>query len=289
MGLYSPFGLSVMPNGDFYVTDMNNVRVQYFRSGSRVGQTIAGNGTTGSSSTQLSQPMGIYVNSLNRNVYIGDTNNDRVQLWVNNATQGQTVIGASSVPPSNTLIGVRLDLQGRIYASQYFSSTVIRWLPDGTNGTIVAGSGSPGSDNQSLSHPYQIDLDATGEYLYIADHDNHRIQKWKQVSNGSAAATTGITVAGGNGQGVGANQLDSPNGVCVSAKTGAIYIADTSNYRIQRWAVGVSQGVTIAGGFGYGYGPTQLNLPAGVALDADEIYLYIADQANHRIQRFTLI
>lgn len=82
--------------------------------------------------------------------------------------------------------------------------------------------------------------------------------------------------------------MNYPVAVCVSAKTGAIYIADMMNNRIQRWAVAAKQGVTIASGSG-GNAPTQLNTPGGIALDPNETYLYVADQANHRVQRFTLI
>ncbi|CAF4279615.1 unnamed protein product, partial [Adineta steineri] len=128
-----------------------------------------------------------------------------------------------------------------------------------------------------------------GTYLYIADCNNHRIQKWKLPKNGSTPLTAGITVAGGNGAGSAANQLDSPYGVYVSKKTGTIYVADTNNHRIQRWAVGASYGTTLAGINGSGgVGMDQLNLPAGVALDPNETYIYVADQANHRVQRFTL-
>src|SRR4051794_10315005 len=85
----------------------------------------------------------------------------------------------------------------------------------------------------------QIDLDV--------DMLNHCVQKWKLPFNGSAVATSGVTVAGGNGQGSVANQLNKPYSVCVSKKTGAVYVADTYNYRIQLWVVGATQGVAIAG------------------------------------------
>ncbi len=64
MGLWSPQSVSLMPNGDFYVADANNNRVQFFPSGSRLGQTVAGNsnGTQGSTSTELWFPGGMYVN-----------------------------------------------------------------------------------------------------------------------------------------------------------------------------------------------------------------------------------
>jgi len=46
-------------------------------------------------------------------------------------------------------------------------------------------------------------------------------------------STVGITVAGGNGAGNDANQLNCPYGVVVDEK-GNMFIADTNNHRIQK-------------------------------------------------------
>ncbi|CAF4344194.1 unnamed protein product, partial [Adineta steineri] len=109
---------------------------------------------------------------------------------------------------------------------------VTRWSRNGTYEIVVAGTGTSGSDNQSLSSPMQTDLDANGTYIYIADWFNHRIQ---------------------------------------------------------RWLVGANEGNTIVGISGSaGAGLNQLNQPAGVALDPNETYIYVADQAKHRVQRFIL-
>lgn len=49
-------------------------------------------------------------------------------------------------------------------------------------------------------------------------------------------ASAGITVAGGNGIGSAANQLNSPNDIFVDA-VGNIYVADAENHRIQKFSV----------------------------------------------------
>jgi sugar lactone lactonase YvrE len=49
------------------------------------------------------------------------------------------------------------------------------------------------------------------------------------------------TVAGGNGIGLAANQLNYPYGIAVSP-SGDVYVADTDNNRIQLWSVGATQG-----------------------------------------------
>lgn len=48
-----------------------------------------------------------------------------------------------------------------------------------------------------------------------------------------AGATTGVTVAGGNGSGGAANQFDQP--VALVVRAGAVFVLDSENDRVQRW------------------------------------------------------
>ncbi len=292
MALNGPASVIVMPNGNMYVTDRGNGRVQKYPAGSPLGITLVGNGSYGSGSNQLYEPMGLYVDASTEDVYVADCFNSRVQQVssVNVTLQGRTVVSSSSSPSLFGPFGVQFDAQRNLYVSDS-NQRVIRWSPNATIGTLVAGTGTVGSNASSFDLPDIFDLDASGEYVYVPDRNNNRIQKWKLPFNGSAPATAGVTVAGGNGAGNLPNQLNSPHTVCVSKKTGAIYIADLLNNRVQRWYMGATQGVTIAGspqGVS-SVGAAGLNYPEGVFLDANETYLYVADQANNRVQRFTLI
>jgi DNA-binding beta-propeller fold protein YncE len=292
MALRGPVSVYILPNGNMYVVDAANYRVQKFPPGSRVGTTLIGNGSAGASSSQLARPMGIYVDALTEDVYVADCNNYRVLQVssVNITLQGRTVVSSSSSPSLFGAFGVRFDAQGNLYVSD-FSQRILCWAPNATNGTIIAGAGTSGSNASMFSWPDKFDIDAKGEYMYIPDRNNNRILKWKLPFNGSATGTMGVTVAGGNGWGNFSDQFIQPHSVYLSRKTGALYIADSGNNRVQRWRVGATYGVTIAGspqGLASA-GPAGLNYPQGVFLDANETYLYVADGGNNRVQRFTLI
>jgi sugar lactone lactonase YvrE len=99
-----------------------------------------------------------------------------------------------------------------------------------------------------------------------------------------AAATVGVTVAGGNGYGSAANQLAYPYGVALDSSRN-VYVADLNNARVQRWAPGATAGVTGAGGHGEGSAADQLDVPVRLAVD-DADNLYIADALNARVQRW---
>ncbi len=259
--------------------------MQRFSSGSRIATTVAGNGISGASSSQLNNPISIFIDEQTTGVYVADSNNKRIQFWAQNATLGITVAGNQG--DLGFTYGVRIDNNGYLYASDYSNSRVTRWpLNTTVNGTKVAG-GTVGNGSWSLNYPREIGFDPTYQYIYIADTYNHRIQMYNLVNTNA----TPISVAGNNGVGTAANQLYRPASLCVSRKTGTLYIADTYNHRIQRWNVGSTQGVTVAGSLTgiSGIGATQLAYPSGVALDINETFLYVSDYLNNRVQRFQLI
>jgi sugar lactone lactonase YvrE len=67
--------------------------------------------------------------------------------------------------------------------------------------------------------------------------------------------------------------------------SGSLYITDYTNSRVQKWMIGASVGVTIAGqanGFS-GNDSQHLFQPVGLLLDSND-NLYVADRSNQRVQ-----
>ncbi|CAF1324795.1 unnamed protein product [Rotaria sp. Silwood1] len=112
--------------------------------------------------------------------------------------------------------------------------------------------------------------------LHGSSIDIHPNARWKQY---------GITVAGGNRQGNGINQLSDPLGLYVDDDQ-TIYVADQSNHRIMEWKRGATSGQVVAGGNGQGSGDHQLSNPQDVIIDKERDSLIICDYLNRRVVRW---
>ena len=104
----------------------------------------------------------------------------------------------------------------------------------------------------------------------------HPNTRWKQ---------NGLTVAGGNGQGNGINQLYHPCGLYVDDDQ-TVYVADQCNHRIVEWKSGATSGQVVAGENEEGSGAHQLSNPFYVIVDKERDSLIICDNSNRRVVRW---
>ncbi|CAF1215205.1 unnamed protein product [Adineta steineri] len=181
---------------------------------------------------------------------------------------------------------ILVDSLGHIYVSSFGCNQVTKWNLNGTNSTLVAGSlsGTAGNNSQYLSTPYGLFLDEINSLLYVADAGNNRVLKF------SLGNLTGVTVAGGNGRGTASNQLNFPSAIHISQRDNSYYICDYHNNRIQRWAIGATYGVTIAGS-STGVAGNALNLlnsPYDIWIDPNATYMFVSDSNNCRVQKYLL-
>ncbi|CAF4388331.1 unnamed protein product, partial [Rotaria magnacalcarata] len=139
---------------------------------------------------------------------------------------------------------------------------------------------------------YGLAMDEQG-YLYVSDWYTNEVWRYQLCEEGSTL------VAGGNGQGAGLNQLNSPGYLFVD-RNHSVYVsdwnnqrvmkwnkADSWNCRVMRWTQGATRGTVIVGGNGPGAGANQLNDPVDLSLDQHG-NLYIAESNNNRVQRFSI-
>ena len=131
--------------------------------------------------------------------------------------------------------------------------------------------GSEGSGEGQFDVPEGIAADSSGK-VYVADTNNHRIQKFD--SNGNF-----ITEWGSKGSGDG--EFDGLEGIAADS-SGKVYVADTNNHRIQKFD---SNGNFITEWGSKGSGDGEFYSPSGVAVDSSGD-VCVTDTSNNRIQKF---
>ena len=142
---------------------------------------------------------GVFVDK-EKNVYMAETLNNRVLKW--SPATGTTTVIAGKINASESTdeflkgpedIHVsRID--GSLYVADAYHNRIQKWPQDASAGFTVAGSslGLRGSGADSLSYPLALFVDDETDTIYVADSDNHRIQRWL------VNASKGETIAGGN-------------------------------------------------------------------------------------------
>lgn len=234
---------------------------------------VAGNHGTGSGNNQFGFPAGGIALDNAGNIYVADIKNNRIQKWTPGSDVGITVAGGHGAGAAANQLSqpqdVFVDALGNIYIADAENSRIQKWAPGSSVGVTVAGGNGYGSAANQLTTPAGVYVDAAGN-IYIADVYNYRVQKWRHGAN------SGITVAGGNGYGNGANQFTYAKDVVVDA-SGNVYVADVNTengdeHRIQKWAPGALNGVTIAGGAG----SNQFGYLLAISIDANN-NIYAAD------------
>ncbi|CAF0747868.1 unnamed protein product [Adineta steineri] len=283
-----PAAITIGIDNSIYVSEYHNNRVLQFQEGSLTGSLVAGTGIAGSTTNQLNGPTGVYVDT-SLNIYVTDSVNYRIMFWQKNSSFGVRVAGTGS--SGNTLstfglaAGLFVDSQKNIYLCDKYNNRVMRFSPNITNAIIVGGTGVVGNGTQQLNAPISLYFDEVNSYLYVSDSNNHRIQRYHV-----GVSINGTTVAGGNGQGSGSNQLNTPYSLWISTINNYIYITDTGNNRVQRWSFGAIYGLTIIGnGAIIRNDSTSLQGNADIRLSMNGSSLFVSEVTYNRIWRFQLI
>ena len=137
--------------------------------------------------------------------------------------------------------------------------------------------GCEGVGDGELNSPTGIALDKNGN-IYVADTDNHSIQKFDKT--GTFLARWGGEPSSQEGQ------FYYPRGLAVGPGD-AVYVADSGNNRVQKFDLeGNAQKAWGKFGFAWrGADMGRFDVPWGITTDQDG-HVYVSDTSNARIQKF---
>ena len=141
------------------------------------------------------------------------------------------------------------------------------------DGRCITSVGKHGHGPLEFNCPHGITISPITGNIYIADHDNHRIQVLNPDLTFSHTFGTKGSAEG---------QFKNPVDVAIDGR-GLVYVTDCLNHRIQTF--------TPEGQFLFQFGiegpiPGQVAYPTGIIID-DNNLMYIADRDNHCISIFT--
>jgi tripartite motif-containing protein 71 len=173
--------------------------------------------------------------------------------------------------------GLAVDAAGNVYVVDSSHNRIQKF---DANGNFITDWGRRGNavgqfnfgSSQNPTQPPGGGIAVAGNYVYVADSGNNRIERFN-LQGGEAFAW------GSKGSGPG--QFSYPRGV--AANETEVLVSDDDNHRIEKFS---PAGAFEAQAGTASTGPVQLGFPYGVALDA-AANVYVADDINHRIVKLT--
>jgi sugar lactone lactonase YvrE len=229
-----------------YVADLVNNRIRKVTP-TGVVTTLAGSGSadfadgTGTSAS-FNYPSGVVLDDAG-NVYVADSNNNRVRKVTSSTGEVTTLAGSGSAAFADGTgtsasfsrpLDVSVDGDGNVYVGDYNNFLVRKVTPTGEV-TTLAGSGSAtfadgAGSGASFVGPHGVALDNAGN-LYVSDYRDHRIRKVTPTGVVTTLAGSG-SAAFADGSGTGAS-FYWPRGVALDG-AGNVYVADHNNHRIRK-------------------------------------------------------
>ena len=261
----NPQGISVDPEGNIYVADTGNHRVQKFDARGRFIEEIGGFGW---GEAQFNQPTGLTARE-GLNIYVVDSQNRRVQRL------DRSLNYLSSIPSSpeegqqltlGFLWGIEVASTGELFVSDVENEQLLKLT---SFGEVDRSFGGFESGPERLRAPAGLTV-TPGNAVCVADVANDRIAIYDSFGG----------FLGTLGEGV----LKEPRGLEVDNQ-GFLFVVDSGHDRI---CVFSPQGELLfsLGGTGGGFGSFQL--PSDLAVFGTD-WVCVLDSGNERVQIFEIV
>lgn len=320
-----PAGMALGSNGNLYVADGDNNRIQQFSYTTQESLALRVWGSSGSDDGQFRDPVSVAITA-NADILVVEKSNNRVQQFTSDGVfvrkWGQF---GSDKGQFNEPFGIAISAdKGSVFISDTNNHRIQQFTLEGV---FLRTWGSNGSGNAQFNMPKGIAVAADGS-VYVADRDNHRVQQF---------SSTGSFIRSWGGLGEATGKFNEPQSIAITPN-GQVYVADKQNDRIQQftpegvfvrsWNIerqqektnvvkrtieGIegltalrdgslmladsrnqsiqqysAEGKLVATLGKAGAGDSQFHYPSGVAAysDASNDVIVVADMSNHRVQKF---
>ncbi len=330
LGMRHPAGVGLDAAGRLWVADTDNHRVLRFDNAARLpngacatgvlGQPALVGGAPSGGARGLSSPCDAAVDAAG-NLWVADTGNHRVLRFdraadLPDGAPAAAVLGQADFGSSATATGgagmsspcaVAADTGGRLWVADAGNHRVLRFdraadLPDGAPANAVLGQPdfaqrSHGTTAQGLEAPSGLAADREGR-LWVVDQSNHRVLRFDRAAglpDGAPAAGLLGHTAFTTQRSVSARAFDHPEAVAVDPASGKVFVVDTGNHRVLRFAAlsCLANGTPAEAVLGQpdftsdtpAAGSCGMRFPLGLAFDRHGS-LWVADTGNHRVLRF---
>lgn len=259
----SPRDIAIHSNGDIFVADTFNLRIQRFSSTWEYISTIKIDDID--ISENYLRPFGIAIDTNDQliitghdKVFISDMDGNVIKVF-----GGWGVNEGKFKNPS----GVAVNDQGVIFVADSSNDRI--QLFD-MNGTFLNVIGVKQSAPGYFNSPNGITI--INDYVFVTEVGNNRIQKFN---------LDGTYLLSWGNYGTGAGQFNNPIGIDGDS-SGDIYVVDSWNHRVQKFD---QYGTFLLSWGGIGTEEGKFNRPGGIAIDQND-NVFIVDSSNHRIQKF---
>ncbi|MDE1770117.1 MAG: 6-bladed beta-propeller [Thaumarchaeota archaeon] len=216
--LKNPLGISVDENY-VYVVDTGNSRINMYN---KTGGFVNSWGTYGDNSGMFRVPSSINLDH-NGEIFVGDLEKNAIQIFNNKGTHIDQI--DSSLTQGASFLGIKaltFDSQNNLFAVST-DNTILKYSHIGKFLNVY---GSIGAEEGRFNNPSAIATDSR-DNIYVADTDNHRIQKFD--SDGNFILSWGT-------EGLGVGQFEQPVGLAIDSADN-IYVVDKKNNNLQKFAL----------------------------------------------------
>ncbi len=276
----SPHDIAIAKNGDIYVADARNHRIQHF---SPEGQFINAWGSYASIDSgnapggTFNEPWGIAVGP-DGSVYVADTWNYRIQKFTADGKFITMWGSAGTAVEPDTFWGPRgieVNSHNQVLITDTGNNRVVVF---DSKGNYVTQFGTNGIDPGTFDEPVGLAVDSQ-DNVYVVDTWNQRIQVFaKDKDSSTYAPIRQWQVSGWKGQSVNNKPFIAVN------ENGHVFVTDPDQFRVLEFD---GYGNFVKGWGSYSSGIDGFGMPIGIAVDPQGS-VWVSDSENGFLLRFTI-